>query len=317
MSRERSANRLYGLHLAVALAGAALVVGTLAFVVAGADFSPPSPGSVAAACDRWLSAGGPAASVALAVGALALASLWLGLRSVRRQLKASRRYLLGLPISEEVVAVEGTACRLIDADTPLAFCAGYLKPQIFVSRGALSDLRADELRAVVSHELHHVRRRDPLRLLLARSLADGLFFVPLLRRSSERYVALGELAADEAAVKGLNGRGPLASALLKFSESGAQPATVLGIAPERVDHLMGDPAAGRWQLPRFLAGSSAVALLGLAALFGAAAHGLFMSKLDLPALLSAGCMVVMIGGPIALAVGATLLSRRTLRARRL
>jgi hypothetical protein len=316
MSRERSANRLYGLHLGLAALGAALALGTAAFVVARVDPSLPAPGSVAAACDRWLSAGGPAAMLALAVGALALASLWRGLRSARRQLRASRRYLRTLSISGEEVAVDGTACRVIETERREAFCAGYLYPRVFVSRGVLSELSAEELRAVVTHERHHVDRRDPLRLLVARSLADGLFFVPLLRCSGERCATLGELAADEAVVKRLEGRGALASALLKFSAPGAQPATVAGIAAERVDNLMGDPAAGRWHLPRLLAGSSAVALLGFAALFGAAAHGLFMANLDLPILLSAGCMAAMIGGPIALAVGALVLSRRTLRARR-
>lgn len=307
MSGHRSANRLYRLHLAVAGLGAGLVVGTIAFIAAGVDSSLPSPASVAAACDRWLSAGGPGAILAVAVGALALASVALGARSARCQLAASRRYLQALPISGQVVAIEGAA---------RAFCAGYLRPQVYVSRGAVGHLSRDELRAVVSHELHHVHRRDPLRLLVARALADGLFFIPLLRRSSERYAALGELAADEAAIRRLDGRGALASALLKFSAPGAQPATVVGIAPERVDHLMGDPLAGRWQLPRSLAGRTAVALVGLAALLGAAAHGLVLANLDLPILLAAGCMAAMIGGPIALAVGVMVISRRGLRARR-
>jgi len=316
VTRERSANRLYRLHLGLGGVGVALVAGTIAFVAAGVDFGLPSPASVAAACDRWLSAGGPGAVLALAVAAAALASLGLGLRSARRQLAASRRHMEALPISDQVIAVEGASCRLIETPAPQAFCAGYLRPQVYLSRGATEELSREELRAVVSHELHHVRRRDPLRLLLARSLADSLFFVPLLRRSSERYAALGELAADEAAVRRLGRRGPLASALLRFSGPDAQPAPVVGVAPERVDHLLGDPEVGRWRLPASLAGRSAVTLVGLAALLAALAHGLFVANLDLPILLAAGCMAAMIGGPIALAVGAVVVSRRALRARR-
>jgi hypothetical protein len=315
VSPRRSANRLYRLHLAVAGLGTALVAGTIVVVAAGVDPSLPSPGSVAAACDRWLSTGGLGAILALAVGALALTSLVRGVGSAWRQLAASRRYLRALPISGRVVALEGADCRLIETDAPRAFCAGYLRPQVFVSHGAIGELSRDELRAVVSHELHHVQRRDPLRLLLARSLANGLFFIPVLRRSSERYAALGELAADQAAVRRLDGRGPLAAALLKFSAPGAQPATVVGIAPERVDHLMGDLTAGRWHLPRSLTGPSAAALVGLAALLGSALHGLFLANLDLPVLLAAGCMAVMIGGPIVVALGAIVISQRTLRTR--
>jgi hypothetical protein len=316
MSGHRSASRLYRLHLAVAGLAAALLTGAIVFVASGLDPSLPSPGSVAAACDRWLATGGPAAVVALAAGALALASLVLGLRSVWRQGGASRSYLQALPVATETIDVDGTACRLIDASAPQAFCAGYVRPAVFVSRGAIDRLTGDELRAVVAHEAHHADRRDPLRLLLARALADGLFFLPVLRRSSERYAALGELAADEAAVGRIDGRGPLASALLKFSAPGGHPATVVGIAPERVDHLLGDPAARLWRLRRSVTAPSAAVLVVLAVLFGAAAHGALEASLNLPILLSAACMLVMIGGPIAVALGAIVISRRTLRARR-
>jgi len=316
MNRGRSASRLYVLHVGLAALGIALVAGSIALVAAHTDFGLPSPGSVVSACDRWLSAGGPGAIVALGVAALALAVLLLGVRSARRQLAASRRYLGALPASDQVVTVDRTSCRLIEMSAPQAFCAGYLRPRVYLSRGAVEKLSHEELRAVVGHELHHVRRRDPLRLLLARSLADALFFIPLLRRSSERYEALGELAADEAAVRRPGGHGDLASALLKFSGPGVHSAPVVGIAPERVDHLLGDPEAGRWRLPGSAAGRSAAAMLGLAALLAAAAHGLFVSNLNLPVLLAAACMVAMVGGPVLLAGGAILLSRRALRARR-
>jgi Zn-dependent protease with chaperone function len=316
VSGHRSASRLYRLHLALAGLSAALLAGAIVLVVGGLDASLPSPGSIAAACDQWLAEGGPAAVVALAAGGLALASVVLGLRSLRRQVGAGRHYLEGLPIASETTEVDGVACRLIDASEPHAFCAGYMRPAVYVSCGAINQLTEDELRAVVGHEAHHAERRDPLRLLLARALADGLFFIPVLRRSSERYAALGELAADEAAVKRLEGRGPLASALLKFSAPAGQPAPVVGIAPERVDHLLGDPAARLWRLPRSLTAPSAAALIALAALFGAAAHGALEASLNLPILLSAACMLVIPGGPIVVALGAIMISRRTLRARR-
>jgi hypothetical protein len=315
MSRERSASRLYRLHLGLGALTAALVAGLIVSIVAAVDFGLPSPGSIAAACDRWLSAGGPGAVLVLSAFGVALTSLVLGLRSAHRQVAATRRFLSGLPVSARTVAVDGARCRLVESPVPEAFCAGHLRPHVYVSRGAVEKLSPVELGAVVTHELHHVRRRDPLRLLLARSLADGLFFIPLLRRTSERYAALGELAADEATVRRLGARAPLASALLQFSER-AEPAPIVRIAPERVDHLMGDPEAGRWRLPRTLAGRSALALIGLVGLLAATAHGLFVANLDLPILLSAACMIAMIGAPVVLAAATVLISRRALRGRR-
>jgi hypothetical protein len=45
-------------------------------------------------------------------------------------------------------------------------------------------------------------------------------------------------------------------------------------------------------------------------------HGIVNPTLEFPLLLAAACMLLMIGGPIAIASGALVLSRRALRARR-
>jgi hypothetical protein len=312
--RDRSATRLYRVHLALAGAGLALVLGAGVLALTGLELRVPSAAAIAAACDHGLEAGGPAALLTLGATGLAGASLALGLRSASRQARASRRYLAALPHGAEAVEIGGERCRVVDSDAPTAFCAGYLRPHIYLSRGALAQLDPDELRAVVAHERHHARRHDPLRLLVARALAAALPFIPLLRRISERYEALGELAADEAAVRDLEGRGPLASALLKFGEAEPQSAPVVAIAPERVDHLIGDREAGTWRLPRWLAGRSALALAGLAVLVVLSLQ--VEPSPQLPILLAAGCMAAMAGGPIALAAGALVLSRRALLARR-
>ena len=316
MTRGRSAAHLYRLHLALAGVALALVLGTGAVVVAGADPTLPSAGAIASACDSWLSAGGPAALASLALALLALVTLALGLRSAARQVLATRRYLHSLPFSDSPGKIAGASCVVIESAEPQAFCAGYLQPRIYLSRGTLDTLKDHQLEAIAAHELHHLRRRDPLRLLVARALADALFFIPLLRRMSERYADLGELAADEAAVRRLESHGPLAGALLKFSGGTGQSAPVVAVAPERVDHLLGHPEAGRWGLPASLVGRSTLILIGLAALLLSAWHGLFAPSLELPLMLAGGCMVVMIGGPIAIAVWAVAYSRRTLRTRR-
>jgi hypothetical protein len=312
--RDRNASRLYRVHLALACAGLALVLGAGVLALGGLRLHMPSAAAIAAACDGWLEAGGPAALLTLGAAALASVSVVLGVRSVLKQALASRRYLAALPLGAEGVEIDGQRCRVVDSASPTAFCGGYLTPSIYLSRGALELLDANELRAVVAHERHHARRRDPLRLLVARALAAALFFIPLLRRMAERYEAIGELAADEAAVRDLERRGPLASALLKFGEGELDSAPVVAIAPERIDHLMGDPEAGDWRLPRSLAGRSALALAALGALL------VLSWQVDptpqLPILLAAGCMTAMVGGPIALAAGALVLSRRALSARR-
>lgn len=297
----RGAARLYALHVALAALGLALLGGSAALILARQSFALPSSRAVSEACDRWLAAGGPASLLGLAVALLALTVLGLALASACRQARASRRYLATLPIRSEAIEVDGVACRPIGSAEPQAFCAGYLRPRIYLSNGAREQLSRAELGAVLAHEAHHLRRRDPLRLLAARTLADALFFLPILRQIGERYAALAELAADEAAVRATRGPAPLASALLKFSELGPRAAPVVAIAPERVDHLMGDPDAARWELPRSPLGRSALALFALAALSLLVWGGVLHPDLRAPLLAAAACASLLVCGPLTLA----------------
>lgn len=312
----RGAACLYALQIALAALGLALLGGSAMLVLAGQSFALPSSRGVAEACDRWLAAGGPASLLGLAVALAALTSLGLALASVHRQARASRRYLAGLPIRSETIEVDGIACRPIACSEPQAFCAGYLRPRIYLSDGARERLSRAELGAVLAHERHHLRRRDPLRLLAARTLADALFFLPILRQLADRYAALAELAADEAAVRAARGPAPLASALLKFSEPGHSPAPIVAIAPERVDHLLGAPDAARWELSRSPLGRSVVALAGLATLSLLIWAGILHPDLRAPLLAVAACASLLLCGAITVAIAALLVSRGALLLRR-
>jgi Zn-dependent protease with chaperone function len=180
---------------------------------------------------------------------------------------------------------------LFAGDAPQAFCAGYLRPRIYVSTGAVALLAPDELEAVLQHEQKHLEARDPLRLVCARVFGRGLFFVPALRPLADRYVELAELRADAAAVAAAGGdRRALASALLAF-ESGSPPGSG-GLAAERVDALLGERIRGR--LPRLVLATSLVALSTLVVVLWrtsavASAHASF----NLPVLSAQPCMLVL------------------------
>src|SRR5439155_13985574 len=90
-----------------------------------------------------------------------------------------RRFLSALAWQPAVIGV--TPVRVVADPAPQAFCVGTIRPRIYVSVGALKRLSATELDAVLAHERHHQRRRDPLRLLVVEALAHGLFFLPALR----------------------------------------------------------------------------------------------------------------------------------------
>jgi Zn-dependent protease with chaperone function len=156
---------------------------------------------------------------------------------------------------------------------PRAFCAGLTRPKVYVSTGAIALLDERSLHAVLEHERHHARRRDPLRLAAARVLAGSLFFVPGLRALAGDHATLAELGADEAAVAGApGGRAALARAMLSFADA---PSGV-SVENARIDRLLGDPTAPAWRLPAALcvAAIAALALLvAVAVLAGRLASG--------------------------------------------
>ncbi|HZF68352.1 MAG TPA: M48 family metalloprotease [Gemmatirosa sp.] len=62
---------------------------------------------------------------------------------------------------------------------PLAFTTGCFRPAVFLAPALVGALGADELRAVLVHELVHVRRRDTLRTWLGSLLPVGVLVVLL------------------------------------------------------------------------------------------------------------------------------------------
>jgi Zn-dependent protease with chaperone function len=62
---------------------------------------------------------------------------------------------------------------------PLAFTTGCFRPAVFLAPVLIRSLAADELRAVLVHELVHVRRRDNLRAWLGSLLPTGALVVIL------------------------------------------------------------------------------------------------------------------------------------------
>lgn len=301
-------NRARGVFLLCAALGTsalAMVVVAVGVAASRIDFAVPTPEEVLASCTRWVLSHGDAASIAvLVVGGAGLAVLGLTLASAQRRLRATRRFERALPVVGELDRDPGV--RVVRDPVPHAFCAGLVRPRIYLSSGAVELLRPAEREAVLNHEWHHARRRDPLRLLVARSLADGLFFVPAMARLAERYAALAELAADEAAVESARGPQALASALLAF-DSHPDP-SVVGVAPERVDRLLGERA--RWELPLLLLAGATATLVAVGAVTLRLEQATEHASIALPALLAQACMLAMAMAPLLAATTAVLGARR-------
>lgn len=151
------------------------------------------------------------------------------------QIWSQRRFLRALPVCGEL-DVGGQAVRVVPGLALHAFCAGLVRPTVYVSEGVVREASPAELQAILAHEAHHRARRDPLRMLLARVISDAFRPLPPLASLADRQAGLADLAADAAAVQALGDRQPLAAALVRFDEFGAP--TGHGVAPERVKQLL-------------------------------------------------------------------------------
>ena len=229
-----------------------------------------------------------AAVVLLALATLGLLVVTRGLLAAAREVAASRRFTRRL--ASEVSARAGDAF-VIDDARPQAFCAGLARPRVYVTSGAIAILDPAALEAVLAHEQHHARRRDPLRFASARVLARAMFFLPALRGLGHRLETLAELSADEGAVVAAAGdRAAIARAMLSFSEAG--PGEGRGIDPARVDYLLGEPPA--WSFPVLLV-AAAVTVLAVAVTIGLLAGRLAAGSATLaPPFLSAQPCIILL-----------------------
>ena len=298
--------RVYRLQLALGAAGLAASALVLAAAVSAVHIEPEAAHRLDVA---GLALTYPAINVAavllLALAALGAAVLVVTVRAAWRQLRAHRRLVRALPVIGPLPGHPTVA--LIDAAAPLAFCAGWLRPRVYVSTEVLARLSESELRAVLAHEQHHEALRDPLRLAVSRVLCQALFFLPVLRLLHERYADVTELTADAAALDAIDGAAaPLAAAMHAVATTGA--GEVVGISPARVDSLLGQPRA--WRLPRVLLIAALATLGALVALaWRADGHASFHTSLNLPIVSSQPCVLVLALVPVLACLTATLARR--------
>ncbi|MGH2387449.1 MAG: M56 family metallopeptidase [Chloroflexota bacterium] len=170
---------------------------------------------------------------------------------------------------------------VVDTAAPMALCRGYLRPRVVLSTGTIALLPAAELAAVLRHEQAHLRRRHPLQLLIARSLAASLPFIPVLRELARALPQAQELAADRSVIAA-GQRSALGRALIvMFSAMGDRPSPaplalgMSGALDARMDQLVGASCTGvpvsRQALIRstlFFAVGIALLLLGTPGLSG-------------------------------------------------
>jgi hypothetical protein len=186
---------------------------------------------------------------------LATLGISLGFSSLFRQLHATLKLIRSL-LAKRVALPAGVraAARglgidgridVVDDRRPFSFCYWFLRPRICLSTGLVGRLDGEELRAVLFHERYHLRHRDPLRLVIARYFAAGLYVVPVVEDLVAHFTLEKELEADEDAVSAMGDVRPLASALYALLPDADEvslgllvPVGSLSVTEARIDHLV-------------------------------------------------------------------------------
>jgi Zn-dependent protease with chaperone function len=108
--------------------------------------------------------------------------------------------------------------RVLPLDEPQAFVVGTFRPAVFVTRGLVSEAHREHLAPALSHELAHVRRRDPLRRAVA--VPALAFHLPGLATWIERRMARAqEMAADADAAEEMQSPERVARALVRLTRA--------------------------------------------------------------------------------------------------
>jgi Zn-dependent protease with chaperone function len=136
------------------------------------------------------------------------------------------RALRRLPRAEHCPEWARGDVECITSAAPAAFCAGTLRPRVYVTDSLVELLSPPELAAVIAHERAHAQRRDPLQRSLLAALSDLLLNAPWVLWLRHRQREQAEISADRAA-SALAGPDAVANALSSLMEA-TEPRTEAG-----------------------------------------------------------------------------------------
>ena len=169
-----------------------------------------------------------------------------------------------LHIGRAITLLEST---LVDVPTVI----GFLKPVVLLPATALAGLTAQQVEAILAHELAHIRRHDYLVNLCQTLVETVLFYHPAVWWLSRRIRIERENCCDDLAVSLCGDPVAYAAALADLEalrSSGPAPQHHIAMAAtggsliHRVRRLLGAPSSHSGPGPAWLAGTVALLLVG-------------------------------------------------------
>ena len=173
----------------------------------------PSPPTAAASAIDWTGALGT-----ILFAGIALRLLWLALGAVR--LRSLRRRAAGHPVSgaDDLQEAIGTRAAIFwspDVKHPVTF--GVRRPIVLLP-DALRTADAGARRAVLAHELHHVKRGDWMWIVGEEVVRSVFWFHPAVWWLVSRIQLARETVVDELSILATNARRTYLDTLLAFAD---------------------------------------------------------------------------------------------------
>ena len=261
-------------HPVAAYAGGAILVDPLDSLLRAGDAAPTLPSSAAPARPGAVAAAPAGRAIPWLEIVLAL---WFAVAAyrvgavLRSLVSAHRLATTSSDAPPGTLAADAAARRIalrLRHDVATPFAIGLTQRIVILPAQLAAALPAAELRAVVLHEMAHLRRRDDWVYLFERLACAVLWFNPFVSLASRESASWREIACDAAAARETGSR-TCATALWRSASTicgagASQPALALlsgGTLVDRVEALLHPAAAS--------ARRTLAATLGLALLAGA------------------------------------------------
>ncbi len=156
-----------------------------------------------------------ASAIAILATCLGLARVWFATRGMLRGAVSHTNLQNMADEQSRKLGLKRVQAYVRFSDEPIAHTWGVWRPKLLLSTWMLQNLDADELTAVIVHELGHMARRDALKLWIITLLRDAFFYLPAVRTSYTSIRQSFEAQADELATRLTGEPLALASALAK------------------------------------------------------------------------------------------------------
>jgi len=178
-----------------------------------------------------------ALSIALLSGSLSfLIQLWKTQRLVKKLL--TKQVLISRKV-KKILSPLGlnNKVHVIRDKNLFSFCFGILSPHIIVSTHLVNRLSSKELEAVFLHEHAHLQSRDPLKIILGKTISSAFFFLPVFSELNNTMNTDNEIMADKFVLNVQKDTSHLKSALKKILSY--EPKVRFAVVPaiSNPDHL--------------------------------------------------------------------------------